>query len=184
MQKKWWKKIIFIFTSIAVISLGTYGYFYLREIMSKNWKHYSSVDDRFYVQFPSDPKETNERLDIANKTIDYHEVSSQDKDTLYSVSYIDFPGHWKWLGKEKLLTKSFDMFIENEKGIEEVVEKKLITYKGYSALTYRLKQDGKEIWGRFIVAGNTLYRVTVSYPLAVTEKIDVQPFLDSFQVKG
>jgi len=124
-------------------------------------------------------------MDIANKKIDYHELRCEDKEAIYAVSYIDFPGHWKWLGTKNLLTKSFKMFVENEKNVEEVLQQELTTtQQGHSALVYRLKQDGKEIHGKFVIAGNTLYRASVTYPLAAVEKTQPEAFLDSFQIKS
>jgi len=187
-KKNLWKRIILIFTCIAIVTGGVLGYLYLDQKTgirkASHWQAYSSSDQRFDVQFPSDPKESSERMDIANKKIDYHELSSEDNGALYAVSYIDFPGHWKWLGTNKLLTKSFEMFVANESNIEEVLQKELTTHQGHSALAYRLKQDGKEIQGKFVIAGNTLYRIAVTYPLAAAEKTQPEAFLDSFQVKS
>lgn len=164
------------------------SYLYLGQktgmVQKEDWKSYSTSDDRFAIQFPKDPQETEEQLDIDNKKIDFHQLSAEDQETQYAVSYVDFPGHWKWLGTKKLLTKSFEMFLQNEKGVEEVLQQELTKHQGHTALIYRLKQDGKEIWGKFVVAGNTLYRVTVTYPMSLAGKIEPNTFLDSFQVKG
>ncbi len=73
------------------------------------------------------------------------------------------------------------MFLENEQNVEKILEKEIIHHNGNTALSYHLKQDGKEVKGRFIIVGNTLYRMTVTYPSSVAEKIDPKSFLDSFR---
>jgi len=182
------KKILTIFIGVAIAASGTLSYLYLDQKLGvkshKDWNAYSSADERFNVQFPEDPKESSEEMDVDNKKIDYHQLSCEAQNAVYAVSYIDFPGHWKWLGKKTLLTKAFEKFVENEKGVEEILEQQITTIDGETALVYRLKQEGKEIQGRFIVSGNTLYRVFVTYPLAAVEKAQPQAFLDSFQLKG
>ncbi|MDN3506492.1 MAG: hypothetical protein P0S96_04610 [Simkaniaceae bacterium] len=177
------KKILTILLATSIVAGGTLSYLYLdQKSGAGNYKEWSG--ERFSAKFPADPKESSEELDVDNKKIDYRQLSCEDGGSIYAVSYIDFPGHWKWLGNKTLLTKTFEKFIESEKGVEEVLERQLTTIGGDTALVYRLKQDGKEISGKFIVSGNTLYRVFVTYPMASAEKVKPEEFLDSFQLKG
>lgn len=189
MQRKLWKKVIVIFTCLGLIGTGILSYQYLDKktytpTKVEDWNSYTSRDQRFGIQFPSDPKESEEELDIANTKINFHQLSSEEKEAVYAVSYVDFPGHWKWLGTQKLLNKSFTMFVQNENGVEEILQQEITTHQGHTALAYRLKQEGKEVFGKFVVAGNTLYRVTVSYPTVLADKIQTDAFLDSFQVRS
>lgn len=189
MQKKLWKRVIVIFTCLGLIGGGILAYQFLDKATytppkMEEWKHYISRDHRFGIQFPTEPKETEEQLDIANTKINFQQLSSESDQAVYAVSYVDFPGHWKWLGTKKLLNKSFNTFVENEKDVEEVLQQDLTTHQGHTALAYRLKQGGKEVWGKFVVAGNTLYRVTVTYPTVIAEKMQPSSFLESFQVKS
>ena len=181
------KKTILILATLSLAAGGVLGYHFIdskRQADVSQWQAYSNNDDRFDAQFPNEPKESSEEIDIANQKIEYHQLSTDKGDSTYAVSYIDFPGHWKMLGTDKLLNKSFDAFLESEKNVEEVLDRKLDIHEGYPALFYRLKQNGKEITGKFLIAGNTLYRVTVTYPLAAAEKIRPNAFLDSFRVKN
>lgn len=182
-KKKLWKKIIFIFIGLSLFA-GSFSYFYLDNQDAVKSEFYFSGDQRFKVKFPTNPKESSQEMEIANTKIEYHETSSKAKNSLFAVSYIDFPSHWTWLGTEKLLNKSFDGFVENEKNVEEVLHRELTTHNGDSALAYRIKQNGKEIQGKFVISGNTLYRVAVTYPLAAAEKIKPENFIDSFELQG
>lgn len=182
------KKLLVVLTCLGMAIGGTYTYLsmdFKREMITPaTWKSYSPVDERFGIKFPLDPKESHEEMSIANKRIDFHQFSAEHEHAFYAVSYLDFPGHWKWLGSQKLLTKSFEMLMENEPNVEEILEQKLTSHQGDPALEYRVKQEGKEIRGKFIISGNTLYRVAVTYPLAASETIQPDGFIDSFEVKG
>ncbi len=185
-QKKLWKKYILIFTIIFFIVTGGVVKFSLKNLKDSKptkWEAYSSGDERFDVQFPSEPKESSEEMDIDNKKIQFNELSTESGDSVYAVSYVDFPGHWKLLGSKKLLTKAFDSYLENQKNVDEVLDQGISSHHGIPALDYHFKQAGKEVKGKFIIAGNTLYRITVTYPLAAAEKIKPEAFFDSFQIK-
>jgi len=184
---KIWKKTILIFTITGLIAGGGATAFFWKDNIPKKpseWNAYSSKDQRFDVQFPADPQESSEQMVVANTKIQYNELRTQTKDSVYAVSYIDFPGHWKWLGTKKLLSKSFESFIESQDQVEEVIEQQISTHHGMPALEYRLRQAGKEIKGKFIIAGNTLYRIAITYPLAMVETTQAEPFFNSFQIKG
>ncbi|NGX38517.1 MAG: hypothetical protein K1000chlam2_01691 [Chlamydiae bacterium] len=178
------KKTILILTTLSLTAGGVLGYHFIDSKRQADVSQaYTSNDERFDAEFPSEPKESSEEMEVANKKIEYHQLSTEEGDSTYAVSYIDFPGYWKMLGTKKLLTKSFDAFVENEKNVEEVLDKQFDSHDGYLALIYRLKQNGKEIKGKFLIVGNTLYRITVTYPLAAAEKIHPNAFLDSFKIK-
>lgn len=180
-----WKKITTIFICLSLLVGGSLSYLFMNPKTPNvsEWQAYSPGDQRFDVQFPKEPVESSEKMDIADKELEYNELKAEEEKATYSVSYVDFPGHWKWIGTQKLLTKSFDMFLENEQNVEKILEKEIIHHNGNTALSYHLKQDGKEVKGRFIIVGNTLYRMTVTYPSSVAEKIDPKSFLDSFRTK-
>lgn len=181
-KKSLLKKSILIFTCIG-LAAGSFAYFFPGEEPRKE-ATYVSENHEFKAEFPKDPKETSEELEVADNKIEFRELSAEDKNSQYAVSFIDFPGHWKLLGTDHLLNKSFDGFLESQKDVEEVLERQITTHNGDPALAYRLKQGGKEIQGKFVIAGNTLYRVAVSYPLAALGKIKPEGFINSFEVQG
>lgn len=192
-QIKLWKKCVLILTCGALIAGGAVGLLYdnknveQQEVVvepAAEWRTYQSNDQRFAVHFPTEPTENDQQMVIQGKNISYQELSAALNESTYAVSYIDFPGHWKWIGSSKLLTKGFEAFIQNEQNVEALLKQEITTFNGLPALEYRLRQAGKEIEGKFVIAGNTLYRITVAYPLAVAENVQPENFFGSFQINS
>lgn len=181
-----WKKALWILLGVSVSIGGIYTYLisdFKREMISPiTWQSYSPQDARFKVKFPLDPKESYEEISIANKRIEFHQLSAEHENAFYAVSYLDFPSHWKWLGSQKLLVRSFEMLMENEPNLQSILQQQLTSHYGNPALVYKVKQGGKEIVGKFVISGSTLYRVAVTYPVAVSEKVDAHSFIDSLEV--
>ncbi|NGX39041.1 MAG: hypothetical protein KR126chlam1_00361 [Chlamydiae bacterium] len=183
---KGWKKGIIIFTCLAVVG-GAAGFFSMNKpeerISSSKWESYSPRNSRFLIQFPKAPEATADRINVANTLVTYYHLSAEEKDSVYAITYLDFPGVWKLLGVKKLLNKTFTKMIEREKDVEQVLEREISSYKGYPALTFRYQKAGKELMGKFIVVGTTLYRISVTYPQSTTDNASSKAFLDSFQLK-
>lgn len=182
------KKIIFVFICISTAIGGTYAYFktsshHKTTVVSTDWQAYSPKNKRFSIKFPLNPKESREEMKIKNKQFEFQQFSAEDKNTFYAVSYLDFPSRWKWIGSQKLLVKSFEMIIENEPNIEKILKKELTYHHRNPALIYKIKQDGKEIYGKFVLSGTTLYRVAVTYPQQTENQIHSNSFIDSFEIK-
>ncbi|MBS0630148.1 MAG: hypothetical protein JSS30_08025 [Verrucomicrobia bacterium] len=189
-QIKFWKKCVLALTCAALILGATVGLLYKnveQEIVvpqSSEWQSYTSSDQSFAIQFPNEPKEKTEQTVIAGKNLSFQEMSAVLNESTYSVSYVDFPKHWKWVGTKKLLSKGFDAFIQSQQDLEALAKQNITTFHGLPALEYHLRQAGKEIEGKFVIVGNTLYRITVTYPLAVAETVQPDTFFGSFQVNG
>lgn len=188
---KFWKKCVLALTCAVLLVGGTAGLFYKnveQEIVippaSTEWQSYISSDQRFGIQLPGEPVEQTQQAVIAGKSLSFQEMSSVLNESTYAVSYVDFPKHWKWVGAKKLLGKGFDAFIQSEQNIEALVSQQMSTFQGMPVLEYHLKQAGKEIEGKFLIVGNTLYRMTVTYPLAIADSVQSDTFFDSFQVNG
>lgn len=186
-SSKLWKKLIIICMGILLVCGGALGYILTdlkkQQYNPTTWQAYSATDDRFQVQFPADPKEDSKEMEIADKTLQYQELKAEANEAQYTVSYIDFPGIWKMIGTSKLLTKAFDGMLQQEQNVEELVKQELSDHKGYPSLNYHFKQDGKDVHGRLVIAGNTLYRITVTFPQTIAEKVQHQDFLESFELK-
>lgn len=195
-QIKLWKKCVLILTCGALVAGGAFGFLYDNKKVQQQeevvvepeptleWHSYQSNDQRFAVHFPTEPTESDQQMVIQGKNISYQELSAGLNESTYAVSYIDFPGHWKWIGSSKLLTKGFDAFIQNEQDVEALLKQEITTFNGLPALEYRIRQAGKEVEGKFVIAGNTLYRITVSYPLAALENVQPDTFFGSFQLNS
>lgn len=145
---------------------------------------YSPPDERFTVQFPTDPEEKVEAIAVSDRTLQYQEYKSEADDTEYKVSYIDFPGIWKMAGSKTILTKSFHTLLDHEEQVEKVIQAELTHHQGNPSLHYHLIQAGKEVKGRLVIVGNTIYQLVVSYPKAIAQKIDTDRFLNSFRAIG
>jgi hypothetical protein len=187
-KKKYCKNALLLLIVLGLVSGGTF-HFLSRDVGNHMppptvWQAYASEDQRFEVQFPKEPQKSLQEMIIANKRIQFNEMRSEQDSAVYAVSYLDFPGHWKMLGTKKLLTRSFDYFLEEQPNVEAILHYDLSMHQGTPSLHYKLKQEGREVEGKFLISGNTLYRIAVSYPLAAKEAIQSGPFFDSFQLKA
>lgn len=188
-KKKVFKNAILIISCIGIAIGGALSFvsFDFNREMTKSpmsWEAFVPDDGRFEAQFPTDPVKHERELHIANKKIDLNEYSVEVDSSLYAVSYLDFPGTWKLLGTNKLLNTAFENLMAQEQNVDEIISQELSNHNGHSSLEYHFKEGEKEVKGILIVAGNTLYRVTISYPLAAAEKLNPNTFLESFQING
>ncbi|MCI0382102.1 MAG: RDD family protein [Chlamydiae bacterium] len=153
--------------------------------LKKSWSTHSYVTEKFEVEFPKKPVEEEKQLDVpdTNHTINYQEVRSETRDVSYAVSYLDFPKKWRLLGTGTLLRKSLEILISAEEGAE-LVTQKVVMHQNYPALDFIYKRADQEIKGRMVLIGTTLYRLAVSYPNEISEKLNPSQFIDSFKLPG
>jgi uncharacterized RDD family membrane protein YckC len=150
------------------------------------WVQYYSQDAGFSVQFPTDPKEESKRLEIpsANKVLDYQELTSkQNKNIHYSVSYMDFPKKWKWAGNGTLLKGALDAIVKHLPNTA-LKSREFSYHQNQRSIDFLLKQGETEVKGRLIIVGTKLYKLTISYPASVSDKIEDSPFFSSFDLNG
>ena len=153
---------------------------------AEGWLAYTSEDGGFRVLFPNDPQEEAKVLPLPehNKTLSYNELTSyQNKKVYYSVSYMEIPRKWKLAGTSRILQGALDGIVEYTPGAELLL-KHFTKHKTYRALDFHFTQDGEEVEGRLILVGTTLFRLTVSYPPHLANKLHQQEFLDSFEVQS
>jgi hypothetical protein len=150
----------------------------------KQWVDYTALDDRFKIEFPTDPKLESKKLEIpgVDQTLSYQEYSAEVKNIVYAVSYVDFPKKWRLLGSSTLLRKSLELLLISEKTSDSLVNQTITQHKNFPALDYTLKQADQEVRGRLIVIGTTLYKLTVVYPGEAGENLHHQRFLESFDL--
>lgn len=191
------RKIILTVLLAAGVTGGTFAYL-LRDVKQEVqekftkgeslslWTPYSSTDSRFKVQFPEEPSEQAKTLDIpaANQSIDFQQISAEakEKEIVYTLSYIEFPRKWRLLGNNTLLNKALDLLVEYEMKGQQLLNKEITKHQSLPAIDYVMKQGEKEVQGRLIVVGTTLFRLTVTYPPALKDKIQHERFVESFQV--
>lgn len=148
----------------------------------KQWINYTSLDERFKIEFPTDPKLESKKLEIpgVDQSLNYQEYSAEAKNIHYSVSYVDFPKKWRLLGAGTLLRKSLEILLISEKTSDSLINQNITEHKNFPALDYVLKQTDQEVRGRLILIGTTLYKLTVAYPGEAGENLQHQHFVESF----
>jgi uncharacterized RDD family membrane protein YckC len=157
-----------------------------KTISKEGWIQYAYDDAGFKVHFPNDPQEESKKLAIpeVDKVLDYQELKAhENKKVYYSVTYMELPRKWKLAGASTLLKGGLDMMVKHMPATT-LIEKKFTTHQSYRALDFRLKQGEKEVKGRLILVGTTLYKLTVTYPPSLEKELQDNPFLDSFDLSG
>lgn len=153
-------------------------------LWESEWITYAPQDARFTAHFPGDPTLESKQLEITKykKTLSYQQLTAEDKNVTYTLSYMDFPKKWRMLGPKTLLTKILDFMIENEHPGHEVIQKGITQHGKHPAIAFQLKQVDKEIHGKLILVGTTLYRLTVTYPTQLANEFSPNQFLESFEL--
>ncbi|MBS0620629.1 MAG: RDD family protein [Verrucomicrobia bacterium] len=166
----------------ALAQWGASGLVYNRA-STEGWVEYAS-DAGFKVAFPKDPETENKQLVIPNSgtVLNYEEVTSDESPKVhYKVSHMVVPRKWKLAGNATLLKGALDALVKHTEGAELVSKDFVMTHQGHRALDFHMKAEGEEVKGRFLVIGNTLYKLTVEYPSQLSSTQDASPFFDSFE---
>ena len=149
------------------------------------WVQYTS-DDRpgFKISFPKEPEELSQELVIPDGDIlSYEEVKTQAcRKVAYSVSYLELPKKWRIAGNTTLLKGVLDLIVKHSQDAT-LLEQEFGLHGKHRVLDYRMIEGEKEIHGRLIIAGSgTLYKITVTHPIAQADHEKIFAFLDSFEV--
>lgn len=147
------------------------------------WEYYISQERGFTVQLPQNPSVETKQLYVeqADKTLNYNEYKSQvNQNTYYTVSFMDFPSRWRFVGSTKLLNTAFDILVKSEKSVE-LVSKNPTRHKIYPAIEFTIKNGNEEWKGRLILVGNTFYKVMRVSPSNTSDDSEFDDFLRSFQ---
>jgi uncharacterized RDD family membrane protein YckC len=150
------------------------------------WKEYTTADGRFSVIFPEDPSHESGTLPVPsqNKKLTYDEFKSyQSKKVYYSVSYMELPRKWKLAGANRLLNAALDLIVQYTPGTE-LLSSTMTKHRNLRALDFHLSEGEKEVKGRLILVGTTLFRLTAVYPPSLAGQLQDREFVDSFTVHG
>ncbi len=156
---------------------------YEQSITGSGWVQYVSDNGKFQVQFPKKPVEQEpQQFDVPNG--DPLEVSEfkAHKEAEFSVSYLDLPKKWKLFSSNTLLKGAMKVVHEHMPGAQ-ITDKKLVKHKNYPAMDFKMKEGEKEIEGRLILVGNTLYKLWVVYTPSTPREQQHEIFLNSFELK-
>lgn len=150
---------------------------------SKEWSAFTQTKEEFSIQFPKTPEEINKKLPVpGGAPLDYFEhMFKSDDDVIYSVSYTTLPNSLlKW--SSGLVLKGSIKIIATQLTHAEIRTKRVVQWKEHPALDFRLYQPGREIQGRLILIGSTLYKVEVNYPNELKNDVseNVSYFVESF----
>jgi hypothetical protein len=159
---------------------------YNKQQTVEGWVDYTSEKGGFRVLFPTDPKEESKLIPLPeqNRVLNYNELKSlEHKKVSYSVSYMQIPKKWKLAGSSRILQGALEGIVEHTDGAT-LVSKQFSKHQSYRTLDFHVTQNGEEMEGRLIMVGNTLYRLTVTYPPSYSNQLQQQEFLNSFEVQS
>jgi hypothetical protein len=172
--------------AVAVTSLAlqfndpVYGFSSGSSMVNSSWVQYTHDQKGFTVYFPDEPQEAKKPLTPSGETgLNITEMSSKEKKRIYSLSFIKLPKKWGLAGDNTILKVGLDLIVKHTPNAV-LVSKQMTNYKGLKAIDYTMIVDGKEVSGRLLMHGNTLYRLNIEYPKGA--KVAKEEFLSSFSV--
>ena len=155
---------------------------YEKSMTNSGWVQYVSDNGKFEVQFPKNPVEETKHYDVPNgDPIAMNEFIAH-KEAEFSVSYLELPKKWKIFSSNMLLKGAIQVVMEHIPGAE-LAEKQIVKHKNYPAMDFRAIDGKKEIKGRLILVGNTLYKLWVVYTPDTPREQQHEIFFNSFDVK-
>ncbi len=155
---------------------------YEQTITGTGWVQYISDNGKFQVQFPKKPVEQEpKQFEVPNGApLEMSEFKAH-KEAEFSVSYLDLPKKWKLFSSNTLLKGAMKVVHEHMPEAE-IVDKKIVKHKNYPAMDFKMKEGDKEIEGRLILVGNTLYKLWVVYTPETPRELQHEIFLNSFEI--
>lgn len=157
-----------------------YGFSNSSSMVNSSWIQYTHEQKGFSIYFPDEPKEAKKPLTPSGETgLSITEMTSKEKKQIYSLSFIKLPKKWGLAGDNTILKVALDLIVKHSKDAT-IVSKELTNYQGLKAIDYTMMVDGKEVSGRLLIHGNTLYRLNVEYPQGA--KVAKEEFLSSFAI--
>jgi len=155
---------------------------YEKQVTEAGWVQYISDNGKFQVQFPKKPKEVSQVFEVPNGApINLSEFKAH-KEAEFSVSYLDLPKKWKLFSSNTLLKGAMGVIVDHVPG-STLIDKKLVKHKDYPAMDFRAIDGKKEIKGRLVLVGNTLYKLWVVYTPETPREQQHEIFFNSFDVK-
>lgn len=156
---------------------------YEQSITGSGWVQYVSESGKFQVQFPKKPVEQEpKQYDVpSGDPIQVSEFKAHNT-AEFSVSYLDLPKKWRLFSSNTLLKGAIKVVHEHMPGAE-LIDKKLVKHKNYPAMDFQMREGKKEIEGRLILVGNTLYKLWVVYTPETPREQQHEIFLNSFELK-
>ncbi len=150
-------------------------------------EEFASEDGSFTVQTPITLDKDSQSVDTAVGPIEIHTFTAEDRNAAYVVAYSDYPAEMvAQTDPETLLSGSRDGAVQNVGGT--LVSEDTIDLNGNPGrdLVIDAKTDtGEEatVNARLYLFENRLYQILVVVPKGEEDGVDVDGFLDSFNVE-
>lgn len=155
---------------------------YEQSITGTGWVQYVSNNGKFQVQFPKKPVEqAPQHFEVPHgDPLQVNECKAH-QEAEFSVSYLDLPKKWRLFSANTLLKGALKV-IHEHMPTAELIETKLIKHKNQPGMDFKMRDGKKEIEGRLILVGNTLYKLWVVYSPETPREQQHEVFLGSFEL--
>jgi hypothetical protein len=149
------------------------------------WIQYFSAEKGFSINLPKDPEGESKKLALptVKDTLDYKEYKSCGENICYTIGHVDLPRAWKWAGSSKLLKGALQVVLKNQPEAL-LIHSEPTRHQKYPALDFHLKEGESEIQGRLILIGTSLYKLTMKYPPSLTQDLQKESFIGSFEPRA
>jgi hypothetical protein len=157
-----------IVTAILIVGLVWAGLTIGSSLTARSWVVYTSPDNKFAADFPTEPAELAEPAPPPLKG-DFHTVTAGTEDSVYQVAYLELaPG-------SSLLEAALMAMTAHKIGGNFVM---------LSRDVFRLdQQDGGTTQCKINRAGNRVYRLSVTHSPRYHEQKDVDYFFANFDAR-
>ena len=159
---------------------------------TKNWKVFQSFDGGFKIEIPDGQMEEQERViptdigEITYHTFFYQETVKHFENSLYVVSYCDYPAYSVHSDSTALLDDFFNNTITSaEKSvIGELRYAEDIRYKDYPGKLFRIdyRAETATLKSKIFIVGNRFYNIQIATTRGKSLNAAADRFLDSFHL--
>ena len=150
-------------------------------------EEFSSESGNFTVQTPIELEESSQSVETAVGPIEIHTFTAENRTAAYVVAYSDYPAEMvAQTDPEELLNGSRDGAVQNVGGTlisEDQIE--LDGNPGRALVIDAATEDGEQatVNANLYLFENRLYQVLVVVPKGEEDKVDIEGFLNSFDVE-
>jgi hypothetical protein len=181
--------VVFLFIFVFLPVLGHFGrkwdsVNFASIIPTNEWEKFSSPEGKFSVLFPGAPDITNVVVTASNTNFSQSCYFVWNRQTEYSVSYIDYSKIVKKIKPEQ----QFDVYESGVAGkVGKIVYQKDIKFANYPGREFEYVVEGKINylgWVRLIFVGERLYQMIVIFLPANPHPTDRETFFNSFRIQN
>jgi hypothetical protein len=145
-------------------------------------KKFSNADGKFMIQFPAEPKVSDQKVPTAAGDIEMHMfVYEKSATEAYQVIYSDYPS-------EIIKATNIDTLLKNSKNgcVNElkakITEEKKIDMNGNPGVWFRANSDQFYVTYKLFLVGNRLYQIGMLRDGSHVTDDAVKGFMDTFEL--